>query len=852
MRLPQALLGAAVAAALLTVPQNVSMADPAQPPPPAVRDFGNGPERNEVAAGLPEQAAAARSAAQGEERSYGIPHDRGYPRRTKLPLPQENPADAAIKLGLVPYHGIAPKLNELQWRSDRVSAEIIGRSAGGHDLYLVTVTAPESAAQAREQARLRERIENDPAAAARDRGLAKKYKAPLYVNANIHGNEWEGTDAALRTIEELATSRDPAITALLKRTRLYVNVTANPDGRIANSRQNAAGFDLNRDFVTASQPEVRAMRQVMMDAQPVAMIDLHGYVNGTLIEPTTPPHGANYEYDLFITNTYANGLGMEAAVNGLGYTPEKDGVQPAQIPFRDSAEGWDDWPPIFTPQYAPFHGAVAAHTVEIPLRVNNADYANLPVEELRRRSAINTDVAAAAIRATYRFVQDRHDRLIADQIEVFRRGAAGEPAKAVPLGIVPGFGPEDVYTTTFPRAYAIPAGTPAAARLVDHLIANDVRVERAKTAFRQGGKTYPAGTYVVDMRQPKRGLANVMLEPGADISPRVDAMYDISGWSHALLWGAQVEPLTSLRAHTTPVKVAAPTGSVPRTSGPLALKVADAQDVRALNDLLAQGVAVRWDGGAAVIPSAARQAARVVADRHGVAFTPARTPGGVPLAQVRVAAAASADELFTLRELGFDVTPVSTAVLNQGFDWSGTDVLWVSSGLGHAALTPQARADLEAFLGSGGVITRGRTGAAFNAAAGLLTATTVEGRSDANGVVRTVANGGQVGGAATGHSFVYSPLWFTGLGSEVAVEQSYAADGPLVSGHWRATAAGAGGPESARGQAAVISGRDERGAAVVMFGTEPMFRNHPKGLFPQVARAVYWAASVTGAAVTTP
>ncbi|MFC7586395.1 M14 family zinc carboxypeptidase [Nonomuraea antimicrobica] len=503
------------AAVLMAVPAS---AEPAGTPSSAVRDFGNGPERNEVAAGLPEEAAALR-AVQGGEQPYGHSRDRGYPRQTRLPVPAENPADASIKLGLVPYHGIAPKLNDLQRRSDRVSAEIIGSSAQGRDLYLVTVTAPESAAQAREQARLRERIEDDPAAAARDRGLARQYKAPVFVNANIHGNEWEGTDAALRTIEQLATSTDPAVADLLKRTRLYFNVTANPDGRVGNRRQNGAGFDLNRDFVTASQPEVRAMRQVLIDTQPVAMLDLHGYVNGTLIEPTTPPHGGNYEYDLFITNTYANGLGMEAAVNALGYTPDKDGVEPVQIPFRDSEEGWDDWPPIFTPQYAPFHGAVAAHTVEIPLDVNGSAYEEETVEELRRRSAVNTDVAAAAIRATYGFVLAGHDRLIADQIEVFRRATAGEPAKAVPLGIVPGFGPEDVYTTTFPRAYVIPAGSAqrsgtAAARLVDHLIANDVRVERARSAFRSGGTTYPAGSYVVDMRQPKRGLANVLLEPG--------------------------------------------------------------------------------------------------------------------------------------------------------------------------------------------------------------------------------------------------------------------------------------------------------------------------------------------------
>ncbi|MFC4120966.1 M14 family zinc carboxypeptidase [Nonomuraea zeae] len=853
MRLPTALLGVAVAAGLLAVPP--ATADPAGPPPAAVRDFGNGPERNEVAAGLPDQAGPLRAeTGQQAEQPYGVARDRGYPRRAELPVPAENPADAAIKLGLVPYHGIAPRLNDLQRRSDRVSAEIIGRSYDGRDLYLVTVTAPESASEAREQARIRDRIEDDPAAAARDRKLAKRYKAPLFVNANIHGNEWEGTDAALRTIEELATSTAPEVGALLARTRLYFNVTANPDGRVNGVRANGAGFDLNRDFVTASQPEVRAMRQVMIDTQPVTMIDLHGYVNGTLIEPTTPPHGANYEYDLFITNTYANGLGMESAVNGLGYTFEKDGVYPAQIPFRDSEEGWDDWPPIFTPQYAPFHGTVAAHTVEIPLRVNGSDYTQQPVAELRRRSAINTDVAAAAIRATYGFVRARHDQLIADQIEVFRRGTAGEPSKTVPLGIVPGFGPEDVYTTTYPRAYVITGerSAQAAARLVDHLIANDVRVERARRDFRAGGRTYPAGSYVVDMRQPKRGLANVMLEAGADISAKVTAMYDISGWSHGLLWGATVTGVPSIDVRSEPVNAAAPTGSVPRTPGPLLLRVADAKDVRALNDLLAQGIEVTWGGGGAIVPASARQAARTASGRYGVSFVPAGSATGVPLARVRIAAAAAADELFTLRELGFAVTPVSTAVLNAGFDWSTADVLFVSSGLSYAALGPAARAALDAFLAGGGVVTRGGTGAAFNAAAGLLTATAVAGNSDANGVVRTVTSDGPVGGGSPAHSFVYSPRWFTGLGAEVTVEQSYAADGPLVSGHWRADENGAGGQEAARGQAAVVSGRDERGAAVVLFGTEPMFRNHPKGLFPQVARALYWSAAVTGATVTTP
>ncbi|NUK90218.1 M14 family zinc carboxypeptidase, partial [Streptomyces lunaelactis] len=153
--------------------------------------------------------------------------------------------------------------------------------------------------------RMRELIGNSPAAAATDRRIKSAYKTPVFINNNIHGNEWEGTDAALKLIEELAQAKDAKTAGLLATNRIYLNVTANPDGRIAGTRANANGFDLNRDFITGSQPEARAMRQIAVDKQPAVMLDLHGYVNGTLIEPTTPPHGENYEYDLFLKNSYA-------------------------------------------------------------------------------------------------------------------------------------------------------------------------------------------------------------------------------------------------------------------------------------------------------------------------------------------------------------------------------------------------------------------------------------------------------------------------------------------------------------------------------------------------------------------
>ncbi|MDF3148616.1 peptidase M28, partial [Streptomyces sp. T21Q-yed] len=226
---------------------------------------------------------------------------------------------------------------------------------------------------------------------------------------------------------------------------------------------------------------------------------------------------------------------------------------------------------------------------------------------------------------------------------------------------------------------------------------------------------------------------------------------------------------------------------------------------------------------------------------YDVAFHATRLTGTAPLHRTRVAAAVTAGELFALREMNFEVTPVSTEVLNAGFDWSAVDVLFVSAGLDRDDLDADARAALDAFLDGHGLVGRGATGAALNSAAGLLAAKPVEGNGDANGVVRVVNSGGVLMGGAPEHGFVYAPVWFTDLGPKVRVEQAYATGNPLVSGHWRPSQDGSGGPADAAGQASVISG-----PRAVLFGTEPLFRDHPKGEFAQVGRALFAMAQASG------
>ncbi|MGB3594776.1 MAG: M14 family zinc carboxypeptidase [Ornithinimicrobium sp.] len=785
-----------------------------------------------------------------------------YPQASVLDEPATDDSDAAGLIGLTPFHQLAPALNEAQSTSDRVSVEVVGRSAAGRDLYLVTLTAPDGEA---------------PSAP----------KVPVLLTANLHGDEREGTDAALALVQDFASSQDPEIEQVLQSTRVHILLCANPDGRVAGTRDNSLGFDLNRDLLTTSQPESRAVRDTIVALSPAMVLDVHGYANGPLIEPTTAPFAQNIEFDLVMKHSMANALGIERAINNLGFD-DSDRLRPPQIPLRDWTRGWDGWAPIFTAQYAELHHATG-QTIELPLQTNH-DAEALSPEELRRRTDLNTEVAKAAMESTVEYAARHHDSLLADQDEGNRRGAAGEPGRAAPLGRAVSFLDDDadpdapapiaVESFTYPRAYIIPTGmqqrsAPAAHRLVDHLAAHGVQVQLADDPVSIGGSTYPRGSYVVDMHQPRRGLANALLSTGTDASSLMPSMYDISAWSLSALWGADVVeiPMTSgtqgpllsastrsgawwarpsLRPRDSDDRAFGPASS-PR--GPWRLKLRDPADLSAMHALLDDGVALRFDAptGSVIVPDDAAAQVREIAETFDVSTlhttaASADQRSGVILPRVRVAAATTDEETFALREMGFEVTPVDADALNRGFDLSTVDTLMVSTGLDVDDLSIQGRGDLETFLDQGGGLVALRpAGLDLNEDLDLLPVHLNSGRGDANGVVAVTSPRSGLGRGASTTTFVNAPSWFTDLGDGVVVDQRYAAGSPLVSGHWRVTAGENDGAQDAAGEALMVHGVDtqgpSKGAAVALLGSDPLFRAHPKGQYALVAQALLWTAT---------
>lgn len=87
-------------------------------------------------------AAPATPAAPDDHPWPSLADVEGWPQQHRLREPADDPADVSPTYGSLPYDDIAPALNDLQRRSDRVSVEVVGRSTQGRDLYRVVVTAP--------------------------------------------------------------------------------------------------------------------------------------------------------------------------------------------------------------------------------------------------------------------------------------------------------------------------------------------------------------------------------------------------------------------------------------------------------------------------------------------------------------------------------------------------------------------------------------------------------------------------------------------------------------------------------------------------------------------------------------
>ena len=727
------------------------------------------------------------------------------------------------------YSEIEPRLQKIQRKSNRVEVEVIGQSVEGRDLFLVAVSEPENLDRLDHyQFTRRLMLTNPVQAQALYEDDENNFKVPVFINASIHGSEYPGVDAAIRLIETLAYGDSVEVQNILENVILLVNVVQNPDGRVAGTRNNAYGFDLNRDFMTQSQPETRATVQVISEWNPMVVLDLHGYVTPMLIEPCTPPHNPNYEYDLYIKWALYEAIAMGeelTAQTGLPY----------QIPFIRTASGWDDWAPTYTPMYAMYHGGYG-HTLET-------------VSE--GRAELTVDAHYAAVWGALKYVVENKAEMYEDQMLIFERGLENDqfqyPVPIEILDMTKWDQYEDKLIRDFPQAYIIPPDEPdqysdhQVARLVEFLLFNDIQVDQASEKFVYDGVEYPAGSYIVWMEQAKRGLAVTILDSGPDLS-LIDGLSFYSPpsvWSHPLLWGVNrvvVEgevgnvPTQEVNQALTPV------GSIDSLGASYYAFVPDTLAAfQATNNLLKHGASVfRTAGGDIIIP--AEYANELSSDYALDLLALSGLPDDyIQLEPQKIAVNGDEGVLHALRVLGFDYDEISAQDINAGL-MTEYDV-FINQGQSWSGISKNGKKDLDEFFESGGDyvglgISSSSVGFATNAGIIGVDYTTASG----NAIVRIDYEASPVSAGywqQDDYAFVNGPGWFTELGEGVEVTANYAMGDFVVSGYWP------GWNDSGAAGEPVIVTRGVDNTDVTLIGIDSTFRGHPENTFRLLGNAIY-------------
>jgi len=406
--------------------------------------------------------------------------------------------------------------------SDRVRIETWGRTTEYRPIRALIISDPTNLAKLDQiRAGLAELADSRKTSAAQAAAIAAQSPAVAVFQYSVHGDEPAGFEAAMQVAYQLAASDEPQTLEILKSVVVVLNPSANPDGheRFAawynsvgvgadhpwafeqnepwsiTGRYSHYRFDMNRDLLAQSQPEVRAMMDGVLRWRPQVFVDHHSTTPNFFFPPVA--QAVNMNLPAQTTKWFETyGRGNAAAFDRYGWQYFVRGV------FDFFYVGyWDEW--------ATFQGATGMtyETDGGPEFRKRRDDGSITT--FRDGIAHHFVASLATLETT---AQNRQSRL--QDYYDFRRSALAEAA-----------------TDRLKRVVIVPGNDPqSAAHVVGLLLRNGIEVTRLRQPLasraahpyisaRSGAaaRTFPAGSYVIDLNQPQRRIAKAMLEPEAEL-----------------------------------------------------------------------------------------------------------------------------------------------------------------------------------------------------------------------------------------------------------------------------------------------------------------------------------------------
>ncbi len=391
--------------------------------------------------------------------------------------------------------------------------------------------------------------------------LAGSLPALAWMAYTIHGDETSGSDAAMAVAYHLAACTDKPVLDLLENIVVVIDPLMNPDGRDRcltmvrenrtaqpslddqsmlhtdmwpSGRMNHYLFDMNRDWLFATQPETRGRISAAMSFHPHLFMESHEMGS----------------QDTFLFSPPREAINPNIPGNVRAWWPRVARDQAAvfdQHSWRYYTGEWnDEWYPGYTGSWGNYRSAIGMLYEQASLVTDGVRRAEGTIETYRE--AVHKQAVSSMANITT--IAAHRAQVLAD----YAAARAANIAKDGPLAhrtiaIVPG--PNSARLEEFARLMGL----------------QGVEMKNLGRSFKASGvdglgraiidREFPATTLLIPLRQPEGpwAAATLELDPRLSESFLIDErrelirfgrskMYDITGWSLPLLFDLECYEIT--------------------------------------------------------------------------------------------------------------------------------------------------------------------------------------------------------------------------------------------------------------------------------------------------------------------
>lgn len=405
---------------------------------------------------------------------------------------------------------------------ERVRVIEYGKSVEGRPLRLVIVSAPENLAKL-DKIQANNLLLADPrkiASPAEAESLLASAPAITWINHCIHGDETASFEAFMGTFYTLAASEAPEIKAALKNSVVILNPVFNPDGHerftvyynsiglgspegfafeqgqpwAVSGRFNHYRFDMNRDKMVQSQPEVQQEIAAYLKWLPHVYVDEHGQPETYFFPPN--PEAIHTGVDVGCLNKWTDifGRANAAVFDSFGWQ-------------HVTKEDFDFFYPGYLDSWATFSGAIGMTYETDGGRTLARRRRDDTISTLWDATVHHIETALATI-----ITAGKRRQELARDFFLYRKSALT---------------PQLMKAVVFP-----PQDRARLAEAALLLLRSGIEVQIATKPFESQNahdyatlnslgmkRSFPAGSLIVDLAQPQGRLAKAFLEPDPKFSP---------------------------------------------------------------------------------------------------------------------------------------------------------------------------------------------------------------------------------------------------------------------------------------------------------------------------------------------